>query len=123
MLKRVFFISSMDAYIIFCSSRIEGLLFFVMLMLQHQGAGLHGCSLMLYSLLAACLCRGCFAQELWTVDVDTEKVAFNSSVPVVLLLTETGVAHDGTSEGATPAPASEHEEDNSLGYTGTAADI
>ncbi|KAF6724890.1 hypothetical protein FQA47_004529 [Oryzias melastigma] len=35
----------------------------------------------------------------------------------VLLVPETGVAHDGTSEGATPAPASEHEEDNSLGYT------
>uniref|UniRef100_A0A3P9KQG9 Roundabout, axon guidance receptor, homolog 1 (Drosophila) n=1 Tax=Oryzias latipes TaxID=8090 RepID=A0A3P9KQG9_ORYLA len=37
----------------------------------------------------------------------------------VLLVPETGVAHDGTSEGATPAPASEHEEDNSLGYTGS----
>lgn len=44
------------------------------------------------------------------------------SVPVVLLLTETGVAQDGAIEGAaTPAPTTEHEDDNSLGYTGTAA--
>lgn len=43
------------------------------------------------------------------------------SVPVVLLLTETGVAQDGASEGVTPAPTTEHEDDNSLGYTGTAA--
>ncbi len=43
------------------------------------------------------------------------------SVPVVLLLTETGVAQDGASEGATPAPTTENEDDNSLGYTGTAA--
>lgn len=43
------------------------------------------------------------------------------SVPLVLLLTETGVAQDGASEGATTAPTTEHEDDNSLGYTGTAA--
>ncbi|KAM7412830.1 hypothetical protein PAMA_020288 [Pampus argenteus] len=30
---------------------------------------------------------------------------------------ETGVAQDGASEGATPAPTTEHEDDNSLGYT------
>lgn len=43
------------------------------------------------------------------------------SVPVVLLLTETGVAQNGVNDGATPAPTAEHEDDNSLGYTGTAA--
>ncbi|KAM6933834.1 roundabout homolog 1 isoform 6-T6 [Xenentodon cancila] len=32
---------------------------------------------------------------------------------------KTGVAHDGASEGATAAPTSEHEDDNSLGYTGS----
>ena len=42
------------------------------------------------------------------------------SVPVVLLLTETGITQDGASDGATPAPTSVHEDDNSLGYTGTA---
>lgn len=43
------------------------------------------------------------------------------SVPVVLLLTEIGVAQDGASDETTPAPTTEHEDDNSLGYTGTAA--
>eukprot|EP00063_Salmo_salar_P044031 XP_014018866.1 PREDICTED: roundabout homolog 1-like isoform X2 [Salmo salar] len=34
--------------------------------------------------------------------------------------THTGAAtQDGASEGATPAPTSEHEDDNSLGYTGS----
>ncbi|KAM9732764.1 roundabout homolog 1 isoform 8-T8 [Menidia menidia] len=37
----------------------------------------------------------------------------------VLLVPETGVAQDGTSDGATPAPTSIHEDDNSLGYTGS----
>uniref|UniRef100_A0AAQ5XXH5 Roundabout, axon guidance receptor, homolog 1 (Drosophila) n=1 Tax=Amphiprion ocellaris TaxID=80972 RepID=A0AAQ5XXH5_AMPOC len=37
----------------------------------------------------------------------------------VPLVPETGVAQDGASEGATPAPTSEHEDDNSLGYTGS----
>ncbi|XP_034024256.1 LOW QUALITY PROTEIN: roundabout homolog 1 [Thalassophryne amazonica] len=41
------------------------------------------------------------------------------SVPVVLLLTELGIAQDGVSEGTTPAPNTEHEDDNSLGYTGS----
>ncbi|XP_045070570.1 roundabout homolog 1 isoform X2 [Coregonus clupeaformis] len=36
------------------------------------------------------------------------------------LVPDTGVAtQDGASEGATPAPTSEHEDDNSLGYTGS----
>lgn len=43
------------------------------------------------------------------------------SVPVLLLLTESGVGQDGTKEGATAAPTAEHEDDNSLGYTGTTA--
>ncbi|KAJ8402303.1 hypothetical protein AAFF_G00371680 [Aldrovandia affinis] len=29
----------------------------------------------------------------------------------------------GASEGATPTPTSEHEDDNSLGYTGTACSL
>lgn len=42
------------------------------------------------------------------------------SVSVVLFPTDTGAAtQDGASEGATSAPTSEHEDDNSLGYTGT----
>lgn len=53
--------------------------------------------------------------------VKSRQNASSFSVPLVLLLTETGVAQDGASEGATPAPTSEHEDDNSLGYTGTAA--
>ncbi|XP_044058652.1 roundabout homolog 1 isoform X8 [Siniperca chuatsi] len=32
---------------------------------------------------------------------------------------QTRVAQDGASEGATPAPTTEHEDDNSLGYTGS----
>ncbi|XP_047246912.1 roundabout homolog 1 isoform X1 [Girardinichthys multiradiatus] len=35
------------------------------------------------------------------------------------LAPETGVTQDGASEGATEAPASENEDDNSLGYTGS----
>ncbi|XP_016520401.1 roundabout homolog 1-like isoform X3 [Poecilia formosa] len=35
------------------------------------------------------------------------------------LAPETGVAQDGAGEGATAAPASETEDDNSLGYTGS----
>lgn len=46
--------------------------------------------------------------------------ASSISVPVVLLLTETGFSQDGASERATQAPISENEDDNSLGYTGTA---
>ncbi|KAM3875097.1 roundabout homolog 1 [Diretmus argenteus] len=35
------------------------------------------------------------------------------------LVPETGAAQDGASEGATPAPTTENEDDNSLGYTGS----
>ncbi|KAK5868860.1 hypothetical protein PBY51_009837 [Eleginops maclovinus] len=34
---------------------------------------------------------------------------------------QTGVAQDEASEGATTAPTTEHQDDNTLGYTGTAA--
>ncbi|XP_034722539.1 roundabout homolog 1 isoform X1 [Etheostoma cragini] len=44
------------------------------------------------------------------------RLAQGQDVPVV---PETGVAQDGASEGATPAPTTEHEDDNSLGYTGS----
>uniref|UniRef100_A0A669EQ01 Roundabout, axon guidance receptor, homolog 1 (Drosophila) n=1 Tax=Oreochromis niloticus TaxID=8128 RepID=A0A669EQ01_ORENI len=44
------------------------------------------------------------------------RLAWGQEVP---LIPETGVAQDGASEGATPAPTTEHEDDNSLGYTGS----
>uniref|UniRef100_A0A3Q3EDK3 Roundabout, axon guidance receptor, homolog 1 (Drosophila) n=1 Tax=Labrus bergylta TaxID=56723 RepID=A0A3Q3EDK3_9LABR len=44
------------------------------------------------------------------------RLAQAEEVPVV---PETGVAQEGASEGATTAPTSEHEDDNSLGYTGS----
>nr|XP_046245513.1 roundabout homolog 1 isoform X1 [Scatophagus argus]XP_046245514.1 roundabout homolog 1 isoform X1 [Scatophagus argus] len=44
------------------------------------------------------------------------RLARGQDVPLV---PETGVAQDGASEGATPAPTTEHEDDNSLGYTGS----
>ncbi|XP_041850194.1 roundabout homolog 1 isoform X3 [Melanotaenia boesemani] len=37
----------------------------------------------------------------------------------VPLVPESGVTQDGASEGATTAPTSEHEDDNTLGYTGS----
>ncbi|KAJ8392093.1 hypothetical protein AAFF_G00078990 [Aldrovandia affinis] len=44
------------------------------------------------------------------------------SVAVVLFPTDAG-ERDGASAGVTPAPTSEHEDDNSLGYTGTAGSL
>ncbi|KAJ7995248.1 hypothetical protein DPEC_G00242580 [Dallia pectoralis] len=42
------------------------------------------------------------------------------SVLVVSFPTDAGAAaEDGANEGATPAPNTEHDDDNSLGYTGT----
>ncbi|KAI3353664.1 hypothetical protein L3Q82_004909 [Scortum barcoo] len=61
----------------------------------------------------------CTGLEVWTVGGEGGQNASGFSVPVVLLLTETGVDQDGASEGATPAPTTEHEDDNSLGYTGS----
>ncbi|KAK1900094.1 E3 ubiquitin-protein ligase SINAT5 [Dissostichus eleginoides] len=63
----------------------------------------------------------CTGLEVWTVGGESGQNASGFSVPLVLLLTETGVAQDGASEGATTAPTTEHEDDNTLGYTGTAA--
>lgn len=57
----------------------------------------------------------------WTGGEENGQNASEFSVPLVLLLTETGVSQNGASEGATPAPTTKHEDDNSLGYTGTAA--
>lgn len=75
----------------------------------------------LLSVFALYLCQGCRGLEVWTAGGENGQNASRFSVPLVLLLTETGVAQDGASEGATPAPTTEHEDDNSLGYTGTAA--
>lgn len=75
----------------------------------------------LLSVLALCLCQGCRGLEVWIAGGESRQNASGFSVPLVLLLTETGVAQDGATEGATPAPNTEHEDDNSLGYTGTAA--
>lgn len=87
----------------------------------HQRQSLQGWSTALLCVFALCLCRGCRGLEVWTVGGESGQNASGFSVPVVLLLTETGVDQDGASEGATPAPTTEHEDDNSLGYTGTAA--
>lgn len=75
----------------------------------------------LVSLFALCLCQGCRGLDVWPVGGENGQNASGFSVPLVLLLTETGVAQDGASEGATPAPNTDHEDDNSLGYTGIAA--
>ncbi|KAF3693170.1 Roundabout -like protein 1 Precursor [Channa argus] len=44
------------------------------------------------------------------------RLAQGQEVPLV---PETGVGQDGATEGATPSPNAEHEDDNSLGYTGS----
>ncbi|KAK5904944.1 hypothetical protein CesoFtcFv8_006459 [Champsocephalus esox] len=82
---------------------------------------LQGWSQALLCVFALCLCQGCTGLEVWTVGGESGQNASGFSVPLVLLLTETGVAQDGASEGATTAPTTEHEDDNTLGYTGTAA--
>uniref|UniRef100_A0AAZ3PMS6 Roundabout, axon guidance receptor, homolog 1 (Drosophila) n=1 Tax=Oncorhynchus tshawytscha TaxID=74940 RepID=A0AAZ3PMS6_ONCTS len=56
----------------------------------------------------------------WALAVSGDESVPVVSVPVVLFPTDTGAAtQEGASEGATPAPTSEHEDDNSLGYTGS----
>ena len=70
-------------------------------------------SLALLSVCSLCLYQGGQGQE-----ASGERMPLDS-VPVVLLLTETGATQEGVSQGATAAPTSQHEEDNSLGYTGT----
>lgn len=86
-----------------------------------QRQNLQGWSPTFLSMFALCLCQGCRGLEVWTMGGERGQNTSGFSVPLVLLLTETGVAQDGASEGATPAPNAEHEDDNSLGYTGTAA--
>lgn len=86
-----------------------------------QRQSLKGWRLAFLCVFALCLTQGCRGLEVRTVGGESGQNASEFSDPVVLLLTETGVAQDGASEVATPAPTTEHEDDNSLGYTGTAA--
>lgn len=79
-----------------------------------------GWNLALCCLFAVYLLRGCGGLEDWTKGGQHGKNTSRFSVPVMLLLTEIGVAREGVSDGTTPPPANEHEDDNSLGYTGTA---
>lgn len=80
-----------------------------------------GGSRALLCVFAFCFCQGCSGLQVGTGGGQSGLNASEFSVPVVLLLTETGIAQNGASEGATAAPTSQHEDDNSLGYTGTAA--
>lgn len=86
-----------------------------------QRQSLQGYSLALLCVFTLCLGQGCRGLQVWTVGGESGQNTSEFSVPVVLLLTETGVAQNGVNDGATPAPTTEHEDDNSLGYTGTAA--
>lgn len=76
----------------------------------------HGAAL--FCVLALCVCRGL---QVRTGGGGNGQDAAEFSVPLVLLLTDTGVAQTGANGGATLAPAAGPEDDNSLGYTGTAA--
>lgn len=75
----------------------------------------------LFCVLVLCVCRGCRGLRAWTGGGGNGQNAAEFSVPLVLLLTDTGVAQTGANGGATLAPAAGPEDDNSLGYTGTAA--
>lgn len=86
-----------------------------------RSQSLQGRSRALLCVFTFCFCQGCRGLQVWTGGGESGQNASELSVPVVLLLTETGVAQNGASEGATPAPTTQHEDDNSLGYTGTAA--
>lgn len=81
----------------------------------------HGDSGALLFVFVFCLCQRCSGLQVGTWGGPSGLNASEFSVPVVLLLTETEIAQNGASEGATAAPTSQHEDDNSLGYTGTAA--
>ena len=70
------------------------------------------------SLALLSVCSLCSYQAGQGQEASGERMPLDS-VPVVLLLTETGATQEGVSQGATPAPTSQHEDDNSLGYTGT----
>eukprot|EP00063_Salmo_salar_P044030 XP_014018865.1 PREDICTED: roundabout homolog 1-like isoform X1 [Salmo salar] len=81
------------------------------------GGQWHPLSLALLSVWC-CLCQMGIGS--WALAVSGDESVPVVSVPVVLFPTDTGAAtQDGASEGATPAPTSEHEDDNSLGYTGS----
>lgn len=87
-------------------------------MFGYQRINLKKGSLVLLSMFAVCL-NGNTGLEILTVGVESGQNSSSFSVPLVLLSTETGVPQNGAGEGATAAPASENEDDNSLGYTGT----
>ena len=80
-----------------------------------------GWGLVLLSVSALGLLHGGRGLEVWTTGGGGGQNASGFSVPVVLLLTEIGVAQEGASDETTPAPTAEHEDDNTLGYTGTGA--
>ena len=89
---------------------------------RQSSQGWSAALLLLLCVLALSWGQGRSGHEVWTVGGESGPNASGFSVPVVLLLTETGVAQDGAGAGATPAPTTQHmEDDNSLGYTGTAA--
>lgn len=75
----------------------------------------------LFCVVALCVCQRCRGLQVWTGGGGSGQSAAEFSVPVVLLLTDTGVSQAGANGGATLAPAAGPEDDNSLGYTGTAA--
>lgn len=75
----------------------------------------------LFCVLALCVCQRCRGLQVWTEGGGNWHNAAGFSVPLVLLLTDTGVAQTGANGEATLAPAAGPEDDNSLLYTGTAA--
>lgn len=83
-------------------------------------------SLAMVCALCCCICRvpGVTGTMEVTVAAAAAAVgdgALRDSGSVMLFPTDPGAQQDGASEGATVAPAAEHEDDNSPGYTGTAA--
>ncbi|CAB1418519.1 unnamed protein product [Pleuronectes platessa] len=83
-----------------------------------QRQSLQGWGLVLLSVSTLCLFHGGGGLEVRTTGGESGQNASGFSVPLVLLLTEIGVAQDGANEETPPAPTAEHEEDNTLGYTG-----
>lgn len=77
-------------------------------------------SLAVVCALCCCVCRVAGVAVTVAVVVAAADGALGDSGSVMLFPTDPG-AQDGASEGATVAPAAEHEDDNSLGYTGTTA--
>lgn len=75
----------------------------------------------LFCVFVLCVCQGGRGLQVGAGRGGNGQNAADLSVPLVLLLTDTGVAQTGANGGATLAPAAGPEDDNSLGYTGTAA--